>query len=379
MQKLILKLFIGTLLLQADDAKLEQQVESTEKVLNFKQDSQLQQALSKTNSFNQKDFLPDIALIINSSTVSRDIQNSKYGSYGIDGFIDKMDDIPFNRNRGFNLNYAEYAMHSTVGPYFDADAIFHLHPDEFEIEEAYMTTKKLPANLDIKVGQFRSNFGRINSIHQHAQHFIYQPLVYEAMLGVEGIKDAGIGVHWVAPIDNYLMFGIEALQGSNEFSFGYQEGNSLFIEYIKAGFDIGDNTSILTGTSIANGKTLDNRDSSLYNMELTLKYIIDSYSNLSWQSEYLYRDREKSKQEGFYSQLVYDMNSNWEFGTRYDIISGNLQKYSLMIDYKPFEFSKIRLQYVYDKSKSFGGKREDEQEILLDLTIESGSHGAHAF
>jgi len=387
MQKIIAGISIITaLMLHADSSSLEKRVESLEKALNSKQNSKMEQALSNSNSFNQKDFIPDISLILNASAVGRDIKNSKYDGYGIDGFVKETEDIPFNKNRGFNLNYAELGMHSTVGPYFDADAIFHLHPNEFEIEEAYITTKELPANLDIKAGLFRSGFGRINAIHQHAQHFISQPLVYESMLGVEGIKDAGVALHWVAPIDNYLLLGVEALQGTNELTFGYPENNNLYISYLKTGFDLGDNTTILTGASIAKGKTVENRDSSLYNAELTLKYILDSYSSINWQSEYMYRDRDNKKQAGFYTQLIYNMSSNWELGTRYDAITknlknqpNNLNKYSFIIDYKPFEFSKLRLQYTLDKSKSFGGKREDENEIALEFLVETGAHGAHAF
>jgi len=277
-------------------------------------------------------------------------------------------------------------MHSVVGPYFDADAIFHLHPDEFEIEEAYITTKKLPANLQIKAGQFRSGFGRINAIHQHAQHFVSQPLIYEAMLGIEGIKDPGIALHWVAPTDTYFMAGVEALQGSNELSFGYRENSNLFVGYLKTGFDLNENSTVLTGASVAKGKTEDNKDSSIYAAELTLKYILDSYSSLSWQSEYLYRDKNSAKQSGLYSQLVYNINSNWEAGARYDVITKNLKnqpddlkKYSAIVDYKPFEFSKLRVQYTLDKSKSFAGIQEDEQEIALEFLIEAGAHGAHAF
>ena len=387
MPKIIVGVSLVTaLILQANDTNLEKRVESLEKALNAKQDSKMQQALSSSNSFNQKDFIPDIALILNASAVSRDIKNSQYEGYGIDGFVEETEEIPFNKNRGFNLNYAEFSMHSTVDPYFDADAIFHLHPDEFEIEEAYITTRKLPANLQIKAGQFRSGFGRINSIHQHAQHFTSQPLVYEAMLGVEGIKDAGIALHWVAPTDNYIMAGVEALQGSNELSFGYPEENNLFVGYLKTGFDLGESSTVLTGASVAKGKTEDNKDSSIYGAELTLKYILDSYSSLSWQSEYLYRDRDDAKQAGLYSQLVYNMNSSWEIGARYDAITKNLKnqpddlkKYSAIIDYKPFEFSKLRLQYTLDKSKSFGGKRKDENQITLEFLIEAGAHGAHAF
>ncbi len=388
MQKtILLSLALSTLLLQADElSDLKNRVNSLEKVAKAQKKSKLEQALGKSNSFNQKDFIPDISLILSGSAVSRNIKNSDYEGYGIDGFVESTEEIPFNKNRGFNLNYAEFGMHSEVNPYFDVDAIFHLHPTEFEIEEAYITTKRLPANLTMKAGQFRSGFGRINAIHAHAQHFMAQPLAYEAMLGVEGIKDAGVSMSWVAPTDTYLMAGVEALQGTNELSFGYPENHNLYVGYLKSGFDMGESTNILTGVSIAKGKTEDNKDSTLYNGELTLKYLIDSYSSLSWQSEYLYRNRDNIKQSGLYSQLVYGLNSNWELGTRYDVMtknsSGNrddLQKASAIVTYKPFEFSKIRLQYSKDKSKSFGAVQRDEDFIGLEFIIESGSHGAHTF
>jgi len=378
---------LSTLLLQATESKtLENRVDKLEKALASQQKAKLAKALNGSNSFDQKSFIPDISLILNASAVSRNIKNSDYEGYGIDGFVDHTDEIPFNKNRGFNLNYAEFGMHSEVGPYFDADAIFHLHPDEFEIEEAYITTKKLPANMQLKAGLFRSGFGRINAIHQHAQAFVAQPLVYEAMLGVEGIKDAGVSLNWVAPTDTYLMVGAEALQGSNELSFGYPESNNLYVGYLKTGFDIGDSNALLMGGSVASGKTEEHQNSRLYGAELTLKHTIDSYSSISWQSEYLYRDKNKQKQAGLYSQLRYNMDSSWEFGGRYDAITKNLdnqpddlKKYSAIVSYRPFEFSKIRLQYSKDRSKSFGGKRQDEDMIVLDFLVEIGAHGAHAF
>jgi outer membrane receptor protein involved in Fe transport len=378
---------LSTLLLQATESKsLEKRVDKLEKTLILQQKEKLTKALNGGNSFNQKSFIPDISLILNGSALSRDIENSTYEGYGIDGFVESTDEIPFNKNRGFNFNYAELGMHSEVGPYFDADAIFHLHPDEFEIEEAYITTKKLPANLQLKAGLFRSGFGRINAIHHHAQGFVAQPLVYEAMLGIEGIKDAGVALSWVAPTDTYIVAGIEALQGSNELSFGYPESNNLYVTYLKTGFDMGESNALLIGASLATGKTQTNQDSKLYGAELTLKHTIDSYSSLSWQNEYLYRDRENQKQAGLYSQLLYDMDSSWEFGGRYDAITKNrdtqpddLKKYSAIVSYRPFEFSKIRLQYSKDKSKSFGGIRRDENMIALDFLVEIGAHGAHTF
>lgn len=384
---ILLSMATSTLLLHAGEVQaLEKRVASLEEALKVSQESKIEEAMtSKSNSFSQKAYIPDIALILDASAVSRNIDNSLYEGYGIDGFVDTTDEIPFNKNTGLNFNYAEFAMHSAVGPYFDADAIFHLSPDTFEIEEAYITSKQMPYNLQVKAGIFKSGFGRINAIHQHAQHFVAQPLVYEAMFGVEGIKDPGISLNWVAPTDTYILLGAEVLQGSNELSFGNSE-SLLYTGYIKGGFDLGDATTALWGTSMAKGKTDTEQDSSVYGADFTLKHTIDSYSSLTWQSEYISRDRADVTQAGLYTQLLYDVNSNWEVGARYDALTKNslshaddLTQYSAIVQYKPFEFTKLRLQYSHDNSKTFNGERKALDTFTFEYVVEIGAHGAHAF
>ena len=348
-------------------------------------------------TFDQKSFLPDIALIMDTSAVGRNVDNSMYETYFIPGFSEydaaEESEIPFNKNRGFNFNYAELALHSTVGPYFDADAIFHLKPDEFEIEEAYLTSRALPYALKAKIGKFRSDFGRINAIHQHAWHFTSQPLVHEALLGTEGINDAGVQLQWVLPTEDiYLMAGMEALQGENDISFGDIKKNNLYIGYLKSSIDITDDTTALVGLSIAHGKNLEGYDTDIYGADLTLKTALDSYSSLLWQTELLYRNKKTAaqteKQAGYYTQFVYQYNQNWSTGIRYDSLFKNiddqpddLDRYTAMLEYKPFEFTKFRLQYTYDRSKMFGlnNERKNTSELLLGVTIEAGAHGAHAF
>ena len=353
-------------------------------------------SMQKNETFDQKSFLPDIALILDGSAVARNVSNSVYETQYIPGFSSydpaKEAEIPFNKNRGFNFNYAELALHSTVGPYFDADAIFHLHPDEFEIEEAYITSRSLPYGLRAKLGKFRSEFGRINAIHQHAWKFTAQPLVYEALLGTEGINDAGVQLQWVLPTDTYLMAGLEAMQGNNDVSFGDVEKNNLYIGYLKSSVDLTDMTTLLGGVSIAHGKQDNGQTTDVYGLDLTTKTALGSYSSLLWQSELLYRDKQKEngsdKQAGFYTQFVYQYDQNWAAGVRYDSLFKNidtqpddLDRYSAMLEYKPFEFTKFRLQYIYDRSRAFGidDQRKNISEILLGFTIEAGAHGAHAF
>ncbi|WP_226966439.1 hypothetical protein [Sulfurimonas sediminis] len=194
-------------------------------------------AVNTSASFSQNAYLPEIALILNMSAVSRDVKNSDYENFQIPGLIN--DDgispapLPFNKNRGFNLNYAEIAMHSVVDPYFQAYAYFHLQPNEFEIGEAYILTTSLPYGLRVKAGKFKSDFGRINAKHQHSWHFDAQPVIYETLFGPDGISDPGVQLQWVVPTDTYIMAGAEAMQGTNEKSFGDTEANNLYVGYIK--------------------------------------------------------------------------------------------------------------------------------------------------
>jgi len=374
--------------------------QNTQKIeaLEAKQEEQSTPVSTSTAAtYSQKSFIPDIALILDGSAVGRNVDNSTYETYYIPGFSsydpDEEAEIPFNKNRGFNFNYAELALFSTVGPYVDATAIFHLSPDEFEIEEAYITSRALPYGLRAKAGKFRSEFGRINAIHQHAWHFTQEPLIFEALLGPEGINDAGVQLQWVLPTDDiYVMAGFEALQGNNDVSFGDIEKNNLYIGYLKSSFDLGDDTTVLAGASYLHGKNDLTKDTNIYAADLTVKTALDSYSSLLWQSELLYRDKSvvdaQEEQAGFYTQLIYQYNQNWSTGVRYDSLYKNLEnepddleKYSAMLEYKPFEFTKFRLQYVHDESKAFGidDQRQNIDEILLGFTIEAGAHGAHAF
>jgi hypothetical protein len=383
--------------------KLQKKVELLTKKSALKDknelDAKLAQSTDISSSFSQNAYLPDIALILNMSAVGRDIKNSDYANLAIPGFIDAGDaELPFNENRGFNLNYAEVAMSSTIDPYFDAFAIFHLHPNAFEIEEAYMRTRSLPYGLRVKAGKFRSSFGRINAKHQHSWNFDSQPIIYEAMFGPDAISDPGIQLQWVAPTDTYLMAGVEAMQGTNNKSFGDTEGNNLYVAYLKSSVDIGDDLSVLGGVSFAHGENNTTNPTNVYGVDLTFREQLGSYSSLIWQSEYLYRNKDigttKDKQAGLYSELIYHKNKNWAGGVRYEAITQNntdlttnyagvdtsgLDRYTGMIEYKPFPFSRLRLQYTYDRTKVINGLRKDINEIIFSLNLAAGAHGAHDY
>jgi hypothetical protein len=331
---------------------------------------------------------------------------------------------------------------STIDPYFDLVGVFHLHRDGFEIEEGYFQTRDLPYNLKLKGGKFYSEFGRLNKQHHHVWNFADAPLIYRAVFGEENLNETGVQLSWLVPTPFYLLTGFEVFQGDNENNFnrnGFivntkKNGSgdnikindtkkpNLFTFFIKPSFDIG-NTSILTGVSYAQGKTRINHlddedphalsgDTKIYGFELTARYTLDSYRYLLLQSEYIYRkfdgarfgydnsgnllppSRLVKKQAGFYVEGIYKFAQRWRAGLRYDLINkndvfenginqnlpNNMYKYSAMIDFLPSEFSRIRLQYNYDRSLFTENlERKPNHEIILQFNLAIGAHGAHGF
>jgi hypothetical protein len=80
-------------------------------------------------------------------------------------------------------------------------------------------------------------------------------------------------------------------------------------------------------------------------------------------------------------------------GARFDLLTENsvtidgvdqpldnlLARYTAMLEFSPTEFSRFRLQYAFDRSRYFEAVRKDVHEVLLQVNIAVGPHGAHSF
>ncbi|MDD5212548.1 MAG: hypothetical protein PHV62_09060 [Sulfuricurvum sp.] len=369
----------------------------------------LEKMASKSEKPSVTTLLPDIALILNGGYTSRNVTNTQYTNASIPGFVNSGDmEIPFNSKNGFNLNYAEVAMSSTVDPYFDANAIFHIHGDgTLEVEEAFFSTRALDYGLRAKVGKFKSAFGRVNEKHHHAWNFEDQELVNNALFGPDGLGGEGAQLQWVAPTPFYLMAGIELFNGNQKQGFSGKESATTAVSYLKTSTDVG-NATLLGGISYAQGNSeVQNLNSTgdiipdsftsygktkIYGADFTLEYPLEGYGSLIWQNELMYRTKDVAtmtqKQAGYYSELLYRIDENWATGIRYDelyknqneILSVNdLHRTSVKLEYKPFEFSRFRLQYNQDHSRYIDDQAKTIHELMLNYTLELGAHGAHAF
>lgn len=105
----------------------------------------------------------------------------------------------------------------------------------------------------------------------------------------------------------------------------------------------------------------------------------------------------RSRQSGFYAQGVWQFMPAWRVGYRYDRLdSGHVNaglvdagildragalagfkptRHTVMTDWSPSEFSRLRLQFARDKSMA--GVTDDQ--LTLQYVMSLGSHGAHRF
>ncbi len=356
---------------------------------------------------------PAVSLILDTAYYHSTLSKTELQSRSAPGFIGPQ--AP-SFNEGFNLRAAELAFFAPVDPYFNLYATLPVDENGVELEEAYFVTTSLPAGLQFKGGKFKSGFGRFNAFHPHAWDFVDAPLPYKLFFGGEGegLIEKGAQVTYLPNLPIYTILGVEILQGDNDTLFGPNGGPHAYTGFVKTSLDFGSNHSILFGGSVVGGTTRTNSfapdteltgSTVLYGLEFTYKWKPSRWRSFILTSEYLYRhqkgdltdmvalatDSLERNQDGFYIQALYQID-RWRIGARFDrmaifkdevIRAGEKQNYSGQpyrwtgaLEFNPTEFSRIRLQYNYDKSEPAG---KENQEIFLQFLLAIGAHGAHAY
>jgi hypothetical protein len=355
---------------------------------------------------------PAISVILDTEYYHSTLSKEELQSRSTPGFIGPQEP-PFDE--GFNLRAAELWFFAPVDPYFNLYATLPADESGIEVEEAYFVTTSLPAGLQVKGGKFKSGFGRFNAFHPHAWDFVDAPMVYRLFFGGdgEGLIEKGAQFTYLPDLPIYTILGAEVLQGENDTLFGPDGGPRAYTGFLKSSLDFGASHSILFGGSVVGGKTdtasfaPDTRlkgHSVLYGLEFTYKWRPSRWQSFILTSEYLYRhqkgdltdavalttDSLKRNQDGFYIQALYQIN-RWRIGARFDRMavfedeviragdkvnySGQPYRWTGALEFNPTEFSRIRLQYNYDKSDP----NKVNQEIFLQFLIAVGAHGAHAY
>jgi hypothetical protein len=133
--------------------------------------------------------------------------------------------------RGFTLQQVELSMFGAVDPYFTGEAhlVYFIDKEgesQFEIEEAFATTTRLPFGLErqglqLELGQFFTEFGRINPRHPHQWEWQDQPIVNTRFFGADGMRGPGFRAGWLTPLPWYseIHVGLQNAVGETMTSF----------------------------------------------------------------------------------------------------------------------------------------------------------------
>ena len=331
--------------------------------------------------------------------------------------------------RGLTLDQTELVMSANVDRYFRGYVNLAFIDEEVELEEAWFQTLGLGHGFSLKGGRFLSGIGYQNERHPHAWDFYDTSLMYQALFGTHLIHD-GLQAKWVAPLETFLEFGVEAARGQNfPGTDNDKRGVGTWAAFAHIGDDVGTSHSWRAGLSHVRAKPED-RDGEiedLWDDEADLAFTGSSRAwvadfvwkwapegnptqrNLTLQAEYFRRTERgemecedgscigesgdyRARQSGGYAQGVYQFMPRWRVGYRYDrllsdsVDFGNLaawipvsdyepSKHTLMVDYSPSEFSRLRLQYARDKSM----EDADDHQVILQYIFSLGAHGAHRF
>lgn len=288
---------------------------------------------------------------------------------------------------GFTLQEIELAVQSVVDPYFRADIFLAFHEEEVEIEEAYLTSLVDLQGFQFRAGQFLLPFGRQNSKHIEQWDFVNTPLINRYFLGVENLNEIGVELSYLFPTPFFLQAQTTVSNGDNEASFnGGQSEDMLYQGRLSASVDLPHDVTLLWGGSAAFGwnDSAPGNSTQLYGGDLLVKWKGRNYRGLTWQSEYLIRHMElggAASDGGLYSYMDYRFLKRWHAGVRVDAVGfpgetlNNEWRLGPIVTFTPTEFSRLRLQYDYDKPDG----QEAVHAVALQLQFNIGPHGAHAF
>ena len=224
------------------------------------------------------------------------------------------------RVRGFTLQGLEASFAGAIDPYFraESDIVFQIDSageSSLEVEEAYLETLSLPANLTLRLGQFFSDFGRLNSTHPHTWTFADSPLVNARFLGGDGLRNLGTKASWLIPVPFYaeLSLGVQNSHGGTAASFRNSFGGEpqfhrlhepgrlsslgdlLFTPRLALSFSLTDQQTLLTGLSGAFGPNASGKetDTQIYGADVFWKWkparTEGGFPFVSWQSEAMLR------------------------------------------------------------------------------------------
>jgi hypothetical protein len=298
------------------------------------------------------------------------------------------------------LNELELQIASVVDPYARAEFLFSFGKDfdtgdlGIELEVATLTSLSLPYQLQVTLGKFKPQFGKVNILHPHYFSFIDFPKVINNFFDSEGMFMEGVSTSWLVPnpLDFYQELGLEVGRAGSEPNASLVQGDTdrlLYIGHLKNFFDLSENATLEWGLSALTGPNSYGYATSIAGVDFTYKWKplqFSTYESFTWQSELLVSRMKATGVDivhsfGGYSYAEYQIERRWFVGVRYDYsefpgIDGQRdQSGTFLVRLQPTEFQVLALQYQYT-DRNYG---PDFSQVAFRVIFGIGKHAAHPY
>lgn len=301
---------------------------------------------------------------------------------------------PVDNQPSLQLRESELSLQAIVDPYARADFFLSFSNSGVSVEEGFVTFLHLPADLLVKVGQLRVQFGKVNTFHLHVLPWADEPLPVVNLLGSEaGWADVGVSAARIfeLPGDTFSELTAQVFRGQTDGLFDAPaRGDLAFNAQYRLYRDFGDDHNLELGFSWGhgfNGVTA-TATTTLENIHLVYRWKPlqgKPHRSFILRSELFGSQRSqpggRQDARGFYVSGVWQLARRWFVGARYefsdhaDAASLRDTGYAATLTFWPSEFSQLRGEY---RHRSYaGGKKADEALFQVQFAI--GAHGAHTF
>lgn len=295
------------------------------------------------------------------------------------------------------IRSAELIFFGPVDKTFNAMFNLSVHEDHgeyiTEIHEAYLTSDKISPHLNIRVGKFFLNLGRLNQIHQHDWDFTNAPKVHAEFFADEGVNDTGAEITVILPTvsDHDFTFGI-----TNGYSFGHShdEGQkpqvpTHYLHYINH-HEVSDTQAWQWGLNYLGRKDHEATQTHLYGLDFVLKDGGTGHQVKTLiQGEVWLRDQAALQvaDQRAWGAYLYPQTALTEksfLGLRFDYFESvptAHNEFSIVPTYTYRNSDNIlwRVSYAYSSLHIGEENRNLEQRLDFQFVVLLGEHPAHNF
>ncbi|MBN2415929.1 hypothetical protein JXO52_08805 [bacterium] len=293
----------------------------------------------------------------------------------------------------FFLREMEMGLQSPLDPFSRGKVFLSYGREGVSLEEGYIEVLNFPLNINVKIGEYKTQFGKLNRYHDHALPQFDRPLVLVNFFGVTSLKGFGVAANVLLPsmTAHVNELDIDVISGGVGHSFtDAGKHNLIYVAHYKNYYDLNRSTYLEFGLSGATG--YNDPGETLRTLvaggDLTLKWTPPGrakYRGIEWRTELLWSEREAAGPDvsawGFFSSLQAKLGVRWFGSIRADYsqlpYDSELEEKGVTIcfDYWQTEFVFYRFQY----SRLERNFEESDTRVIFQTNWAMGPHKHDAY